>query len=303
MSFLKYKRIYLGIFLFFIVASLASLGLHGLKFGIEFTGGTIFEVRFEQERPDLPQVRQTLVGEELGPVEVQTTGDQGMIFRMKDLSAQERATVLTSLETFGEFEELRFESIGPVVGKELRDKTLILIVLSLAVIILYIAFAFSRIKEPLSSWYYGGVSLFALFLDVLVPLGVFAYLGAIYGIQVTIPVVVALLTVIGYSINNTVVVFDRIRENTVLREKDVEFDFEEVMSVSIRQTLSRQLNTAISTLLVLGAIFFFGGETLRYFALALILGISMGIYSSLFVAPTLLSYLARRRGVDTKKNI
>jgi preprotein translocase subunit SecF len=186
------------------------------------------------------------------------------------------------------------------VGKELRDKTMILIVLSLLAIILYIAFAFSRIKEPLSSWYYGGVSLAALFLDILVPLGIFAYLGSVYGVQITIPVVVALLTVIGYSINNTVVVFDRIRENTILQEKNKEFQFEEVIQESLRQTLSRQLNTAISTLLVLGAIFFFGGETMRYFALALIVGITMGIYSSLFVAPTLLAYFAQRKGVDSE---
>lgn len=295
--FLRYKRISLAVFLILIVGSAGLVASKGLEFGIEFTGGTIFELEFQEERPQIPLVREKLA--ELGySGQVQTTDEAGMIFRMRDLSAQERLEVLEGIESLAEFEEMRLESIGPVIGAELRNKTALIAALALASIVVYIAFAFSRVREPLSSWYYGGSSLIAVAHDVLVPLGVFSVLGALYGVEVTIPVVVALLTVVGYSINNTVVVFDRIRENTALREKESDFSFTEVVNESLNQTLSRQVNTALSTLLVLLAIFFFGGETMRFFSLALIVGIVAGTYSSIFAVPSLLAFFAERKSVD-----
>ena len=209
-----------------------------------------------------------------------------MLIRMKDISEETHQTVLQKLSEDNEIEERRFESIGPVIGQELKEKTKILIVIALFSIVLYIAFAFRRLQRPLKSWQYGLASLLALFHDVLIPIGVFSILGKFYGVQITIPVIAALLTVLGYSINNTVVVFDRIRENLI---RTVGGNFTETVNKSLNQTLTRCLNTSLTTLLVLLAIFFFGGVTLKYFALVLIIGITAGTYSSIFLASPLLA--------------
>lgn len=190
------------------------------------------------------------------------------------------------VQKLGEVEQRRFESIGPVIGRELRDKTKILIALSFLAIVFYIALAFRRIQRPLSSWQYGIVSLFTLFFNILIPLGIFSVLGKFYEVQITIAVIIAFLTILGYSINNTVVVFDRIRENLLKRTG---ITYEEILNQSLNQTLTRQINTSLTTLFVLGAIFLFGGETLKYFALALILGILAGTYSSIFLASPILA--------------
>ncbi|MEA3344303.1 MAG: protein translocase subunit SecF, partial [Patescibacteria group bacterium] len=176
-------------------------------------------------------------------------------------------------------------------GKELKDKTKIVVILVLLSIVLYIALAFRKVQRPLMSWQYGVVSIFALFHDILIPLGIFSVLGRVYDIEISIPVVTAFLAVLGYSVNNTVVVFDRIREN-LLRGGGA---FEDTIDKSLNQTLTRQINTSITTLFVVLAIFIFGGETLKYFALALSLGIIAGTYSSFFLAGSiLLSWFKRK---------
>ena len=191
----------------------------------------------------------------------------------------------------GLVEEIRFESIGPVIGQELKDKTKIVVVVALLSMIVYIALAFRRVQRPLRSWQYGIASVLALFHDILIPLGIFVILGKFYGIEISIPIITALLAVLGYSINNTVVVFDRIRENLLTGVET----FQEIVDISLNQTLSRQINTSLTTLFVAGAIFFLGGETLKYFALALILGICAGTYSSIFLAgPILVTWLKWR---------
>ena len=218
---------------------------------------------------------------------------------MKDISEDTHQEIVQKLNETGELEERRFESIGPTIGRELKEKTKIVIVLALLAIVLYIALAFRRIQRPVSSWQYGIASLLALFHDVLIPLGIFSVLGKFFGVQITIPVIVALLTVLGYSINNTVVVFDRIRENLLKAPyQNLVGGYEDVVNISLNQTLTRQINTALTTLFVLTAIFFLGGETLKYFALALILGIIAGTYSSIFLAsPILVSWLRWRKKI------
>jgi len=156
-------------------------------------------------------------------------------------------------------------------------------------LVLYIIFAFSKVSFPVKSWQYGVATLFILFHDVLIPVGVFSILGKFYGVQVTIPVVVALLTVLGYAINNVVVVFDRIRENLL---KKTSIPFEDTVNNAIKQTLTRQFNTSLTTLFPLMFIYLLGGETLKYFALALMIGLIAGFYSSIFLAgPILVSWL------------
>ncbi|MBL7150259.1 MAG: protein translocase subunit SecF [Candidatus Pacebacteria bacterium] len=284
-NFLKYTKVYYIFSGVLILASLVCLIIFGLKPGIDFTGGSILEVEYKQERPSNKIIREKLADIDLGKIHVQPTGEEGVILRMKDINEDTHQEVLQKLRENNEVEEKRFQAIGPAIGSELKKTTKIVIIFSLLAIVLYIAFAFRRISRPVKSWQYGIAALLALFHDVLIPLGVFSVLGKIYGIQITIPVVVALLTVLGYSINDTVVVFDRIRENLW---KITGISFEETVNKSLNQTLVRSINTSLTTLFVLVAIFFFGGETLKYFSLALIIGVFCGVYSSIFIASPLL---------------
>ncbi len=294
-NFLKYRKIYFIFSGVIIIASLASLFIFGLKPGIDFTGGSILEIEYKVERPSNQEIKESLVEIDLAEIYLQPADQKGVIIRMENISEETHQEIIRKLSQNRELAELRFESIGPVIGKELKEKTKIVVILSLLAVVLYIAFAFRKLTLPAKSWQYGIASLVALFHDVLIPLGIFSVLGKFYGIQIQIPVIVALLTVLGYSINNTVVVFDRIRENLL---KKVGVDFEETINRSLNQTLTRSLNASLTTLFVLTAIFFLGGETLKYFALALILGIIAGTYSSLFlVSPVLVSWLKWRRKI------
>lgn len=291
------------------MGSLIFIIIFGLKPGIDFTGGSISEIEYKAERPSNQEIKESLADFDLGEIYIQPTGEKGVILRMGDISENVHREIIKKLsennktgipsseETMisPKIEELRFESIGPVIGRELKEKTKIVVVLALLAIVLYIAFAFRRLSWPAKSWQYGLASLIALFHDILIPLGVFSILGKFYGFQITIPVIVAFLTVVGYSINNTVVVFDRIRENLLKKQGAT---YKETVDISLNQTLTRSFNTSFTTLLVLTALFLIGGETLKYFALALILGITAGTYSSIFLAgPILVAWLSWRKKI------
>ena len=253
-------------------------------------------MEFKTARPANQEIRESLKGFDLGEIYIQPADEKGLILRMKDISEDVHQQIIQKLKAKGELEEKRFESIGPVIGQELKEKAKLLIVISLLSIVFYIAIAFRRVQKPLSSWQYGIASLFILSHDILIPLGVFALLGKFYQVQLTIPIICAFLTIVGYAINNVVVVYDRLREN-LLRGvfRDFVLGFEEATNKAINQTLTRQLNTSLTTLFPLIAIFFLGGETLKYFALTLILGITAGTYSSIFLAiPILVSWLKWR---------
>jgi preprotein translocase subunit SecF len=284
-SFTKHRKVYFIFSGILILGSLVCLFVFGLKLGIDFTGGSILEIEYEKTRPSNQEILEKLNELGIGTVYIQPTNEKGVILRLKDIKEETHQQILEKLQE-GEvkIEERRFESIGPTIGRELKQKTKIVTVLVLLSIVLYVALAFRRIQRPLRSWQYGMTSILALFHDVLIPLGIFSILGKIYNVEISIPVITALLAVLGYSVNNTVVVFDRIRENLLKRGGL----FEEIVDKSLNQTLTRQINTALTTLFVVLAIFFFGGETLKYFALALILGIIAGTYSSIFLAGSLL---------------
>jgi len=288
-DFLRYKKLYFIFSGVLISASIVCLAIFGLNLGIDFTGGSIMELEYQGDRPSIEKVKESLESE-LGAVYVQTSGQNGLLIRMQDITEEAHQEILQILNEGYQTEELRFESIGPTIGQELKDKTKILIIVALASIVLYIAFAFRKVQRPIKSWQYGLASFIALFHDALIPMGVFSLLGKFYGVQITVPVVAALLTVLGYSINNTVVVFDRVRENLIRGEGAT---FAETVNKSINQTLTRCLNTALTTLLVLSAIFFFGGSTLKYFSLVLIIGITAGTYSSIFLANPILTRFSK----------
>ncbi len=284
-QFVKHSNWYFAFSAVLLLASVFCLFYFGLRPGIDFTGGSILEVSFQENRPDNQTVREALIDLDLGDFSVQPADETGLILRMKEISEEDHQQVLAELLEFGSLQELRFESIGPVIGQELKEKTGLVVILSLLAILLYIAAAFKKLTFPAKSWQYGLVALFTLLHDTLIPLGIFSLLGKFYQVQITIPVVVAMLTVLGYSINNTVVVFDRIRENILKRAGK---DYAETVNLAMNQTLARSINTSLTTLFVLLAIFFLGGETLKYFSLMLILGITAGTYSSFFLAGPLL---------------
>jgi len=296
--FLKYRKIYFIFSGILILAFLICLILFGFKLGIDFTGGSILEIEYKTERPSNPEIREALSNLDLGEISIQPTEEKGVILKMKDISEDVHQQIIQKLMGNSELEEKRFESIGPVIGRELKEKTKVVIALALLSIVFYIALAFKKVSRPVSSWQYALSSLVCLSHDILIPLGVLSLLGKFYNVQITIPVICALLTVVGYAINNVVVVYDRIRENLLTAPHHGFFGgFERVADISINQTLTRQINTSLTTLFPLLAIFFLGGETLKYFALTLILGITAGTYSSIFLAsPILVSWLKWRKG-------
>jgi preprotein translocase subunit SecF len=288
--FIKHRKIFYTISATLVGLSIASMVLFGLKLGIDFTGGSSLELTYKSKTPSSQEIKTALKEFDLGEVVVQKSGETGVILKMKNISEQTHQKILEKLKGLGEIKEgsENFQTIGPVIGRELKEKTKIVIFVALIAILAYIAFSFRRVSKPVPSYVYGFTSLIALAHDVIIPLGIFAILGKFYGAEITIPIITALLTVFGYSINDSVVVFDRVREN-LLKLKEPTFDL--TVEKSLNQTLTRSLNTSLTTLLVLFAIFFFGGQTLRYFSLALILGIGFGTYSSLFIAtPLLVSY-------------
>lgn len=182
-------------------------------------------------------------------------------------------------------EEKRFDSIGPVIGNELKSTAVWAIIIALIGMVLYIGWAFRKVSRPVSSFKYGIIATIALFHDLVITLGVFSVLGYLYNIEIGLPFVAALLAILGYSVNDTIVVFDRTRENLIKSGAD---DFEKVVNNSVNETLIRSLNASFTTLLVLFALFLFGGETIKYFIAALIIGIAFGTYSSIFIASPLL---------------
>ncbi|MDP2864305.1 MAG: protein translocase subunit SecF [bacterium] len=292
--FLKYKKLYYVFSGALAVGSLVCLLLFGLKFGIDFLGGSILEVDFEKIAEN-SVIQDKLKDLNLGEITLQPTGEKGVILKLKDINEETHQEILKKLGEISNIQELRFESIGPVIGKELRQKTITLIIISLAALLIYIVISFRKVAFPFSSLRFGVISIVALSFDVLILIGVFASLGNFYNVQFSIPIVTAFLTILGYTINDKVIVFDRVREN-ILRTRGI--DISSLVNRSLNEILFRSLSTGACTLLVLFFIFFLGGETLKYFALTLIIGIIVGTYSSLFLAsPLLVSWPKwRKRG-------
>jgi len=282
--FIKYSKIYYIFSGLLVIASIASILIFGLKFGIDFLGGSILEAEFKN-RPENRLIQEKLIDLNLGEIIIQPTGNNGVILRMSEINEDTHQKILLKMNEISEVQEKRFESIGPNIGKELRQKTIFLIIISLIMLLIYIAIAFRKVSRPIFSWQYGIISIIALFFDILIPIGFLALLGKLYNAQFNIPIITAFLTILGYTINDKVIIFDRVRENII---RSQEFDFETLVEQSLNQTLTRSLSTGSCTLLVLIAVFFFGGETLKYFSLILILGIIIGTYSSIFLASPLL---------------
>ena len=290
MFIIKHRKIWYAFSLLIVIASLFSILKFGLKQGIDFTGGALLEVEYSA-KPDAFAVKQKIESLSLGSVVVQPSGEKNIIVRMKDLTEEQHQKVLSAVLSVGQGKEIRFDSIGPVIGKELKKKSITAMILVIVMIVLYIAFAFRKVSQPVNSFYYGLMAVVTLIHDVTLPAGVFAVLGHYYGVEVDTLFVTALLTVLGFSVHDTIVVFDRIREN--LRNNGNKNNFETVVGASVSQTVSRSINTSLTVILVLLAIFFLGGESTKYFSLALLIGVAIGTYSSIFLASPLLVTLQK----------
>lgn len=294
MFIIKYKNIFLGIVGIIMIVAIGAIAMHGLKFGIDFTGGTLVEVNYPDGRPDTEALKGMLEAAGFTPALIQPSGETGVIVRTRSVTEQERATisaVLSNTQTgaSGEkynLEEKRFDSIGPIIGAELRSKSYWAIGSVILLIVLYITFAFRKVSKPVASWKYGFIAVLTLVHDVIVPAGFFAIYSKFTGAEVDILFVTALLAILGFSIHDTIVVFDRIREN--LHVANTKESFEITVGRSLSQTFTRSINTSFTVVLTLLALIFVGGESTVVFALVLLVGIVAGTYSSIFVASPLL---------------
>ncbi|KKQ81293.1 MAG: Protein translocase subunit SecF, partial [Candidatus Daviesbacteria bacterium GW2011_GWF2_38_7] len=279
MNLMKYKTWYFVFSMLIILPGLYFLVTSGLKAGIDFTGGALLEYRFEKSinSSDL-KTQISSQGIEVG--QITPSSDNVYIIRTKPIEQVKINTLKSALnEKFGAVEERRVEFVGPVIGNELRQKAFIATALASIVIVLYLAFSFRKVPRPMSSWRFGIAAVIALIHDILVVVGAFAILGKFLNVEIDTLFVTALLTVIGFSVHDTIVVFDRIRENLT---KMTSKKFIDVANLSVIQTLGRSLNTSLTVVFVLLAMLLFGGETIRWFVVALLIGIISGTYSSIF---------------------
>jgi preprotein translocase subunit SecF len=287
MDIIRYRTIYFIFSGILILASITSLAVWGLRFGIDFTGGSLMEIQYTSKVPSQQEIKDKLAPLDLGEISVQPAGEDSVILRLKDIDETTHQSLLSAL---GNVEEKRFESVGPVIGEELKNRAYLAIGLAILMIMIYIAWAFRKVSRPVPSWQYGLATVAALTHDVFIPAGFFAVLGHYKGVEIGLLFITALLTVLGFSVHDTIVVFDRIRENL---RRGIGDSFRDTINLSINQTLTRSINTSLTVLLTLAAIYFFGGETVKYFALALIVGIIFGTYSSIFIASPLLLVFER----------
>lgn len=270
------------------VGSLILLSFWGLKFGIDFKGGTLMEVQFTIDpAPEVKQVEENLSPLGLKSLTIQPTDNKGMLLRY--LASDENANnqvleKLTALDK--DVKQLRTDFIGASVSEQIKKNAFSGTLLSLIGIALYIAWAFRRVSGTVTSWEYGLGAIIALAHDIIIVIGLFVVLGYYYDIEVGVPFIAALLTILGYSVNDTIVVYDRIREN-LLRSVRKE-NFESTVNYSINETLGRSVNTSLTVIITLIAIVIFGGDSIRYFGVALLAGVVFGTYSSVYIASALL---------------
>jgi len=290
---MRFKAWYFVFSLLIILPGLYFLFTSGLKLGIDFTGGALLEYSFEKSI-NLDELNKQVSSQGIEIGQLIPSENNTYIIRTKPLE-QERINDLKSFLNgkFGNVTERRVEFVGPVVGSELRQKAIIAVALASIMIVLYIAFSFRRIPRPASSWRFGIAAVVALIHDILLVVGVFAILGKFLSVEVDTLFVTAILTVIGFSVHDTIVVFDRIRENLT---KHIGRKFIDVANLSVIQTLGRSLNTSLTVVFVLLSMFLFGGETIRWFVVALLVGIISGTYSSIFNATALLVWWEEKLG-------
>lgn len=278
--------------------SIFALVFWGFKFGIDFKGGSLLFGEFKTEMVSKEAISEVLNEFQLGDFVVQPAEDKAVLLRFKEVDEETHQRILQKLNekavsqnAENGFTQKSFETVGSSISSDLRSKAVKATVLVLAVIVVFIAFAFRKVSYPLASWKYGVATLIALFHDVIIPLGVFSYLGHFYDIEISSAFIAAILMVLGYSVHDSIIVFDRVRENLM---KKAGKDFEDTINISVNQTFTRSINTSMTSLIALLSMYIFGGDSIKYFALALFIGVLAGTYSSIFIGSTLLVTMEKR---------
>ena len=298
MNLIKYRYIFFFISTVLTIVSIAAVFIYGLKPGIDFTGGTLWQIKLTntdlaQTNADINEKIKNVFENELNVKNATVypeSESQSYLIKLGHISEEEHQNYLATLNIkFGAIEELRYETIGPTIGKELKNKAIWAIIFVLLGISLYVAYAFRKVSYPVKSWKYGIITLITLFHDVIVSVGALALLGWKFGVELDTKFIVALLVIIGFSVHDTIVVFDRIRENLLLDSGRK--DLKEIINDSVRQTFVRSVNTSLTLVLTLLALFFYGPLSLKYFVLLIMTGTIIGTYSSIFIAsPSLLFF-------------
>ncbi len=286
-NFVKHKNIFFIISALLIIPGIISLFTNGLRLGIDFTGGSLFEIqsdKFNLSTKD--DVQQIIKAQNVEVSSIAQSSDNSYIVRTKSMSQSVNDKVIEKLnKKYQKVTQTRFETVGPTIGQELTKKAVIALFTVSTFIVIYIAWSFRKVPRPASSWRFGITAIAALLHDALFVVGVFSILGWLFHVEIDSLFVTALLTVIGFSVHDTIVVYDRIRENLI---KGKGANFAEAVNLSIWETLARSLNTSFTVIIVLTALLLFGGETIRWFVFALLIGIISGTYSSIFNAAQLL---------------
>src|SRR3989344_260945 len=286
----KYRKIFYIFSGVTIILSYLLMIFWGFNIGTDFKGGSIIEIKYFQNI-DKATIENSIKSLSVGDVSVRSTDDNNFIIRVRDLSASEQEAIKGILKIDGsyDYEIDRFSSVGPVIGEELKDKAIIAIIAIIIITIIFVAYAFKNISKPVSSWVYGFVDILALAHDITIPAGFAVVLGRFSGMEVDALFITALLSLLGYSINDTIVIFDKIRENLKHnKDTNIHEEFSKTVGKSLSQTYGRSINTSVTTFLVLVSLYLLGGASIKLFILTLIIGTIFGAYSSIFLAAPLL---------------
>lgn len=297
MSLLKPAKFFLGLSCALVITSVVLMVVPGPKLSIDFTGGTLVELKLPEEatKEDVQASIATFETDpELGNVAISITKSQSVLMRMRDISNDEHIALLKHLRgDLGQIQEQQFTTIGPTVGASLKRRSFWALGIAAVAIVLYIAIAFRKIPRKLSPWRFGLIAVITLLHDVCITMGVFIIVSHVTTFEFDTLFITALLTILGYSVNDTIVIFDRIRDN--LQDQGRKEDFATVADRSLSQSITRSINTSVSTLIMLCCLFILGSESIRWFVLTLIVGALIGTYSSLFLATPLLVYWKKKQ--------
>jgi preprotein translocase subunit SecF len=290
----KYSYIFSGII---IVTAIVGILLFGLRPGMDFLGGSLLELNISANKITSEQANEVLKSFEVNDAVITSVGEAGLLIRTKEISEEKHQQIIIKIkESFSGIEETRFESLGPAIGQELKNKAISGLIFVILGIALYLTWAFRKVSKPMSSWKYGVVTILALSHDVIIPTGLFAYLGHFLGWEIDSTFITALLVILGFSVHDTIVVLDRIRERL---RSHANLSFPEIINQSINETMIRSINTSLTLVLVLTALLVFGPVSLHVFVLTLLIGTVFGTYSSIFIASPLLldwhNWMERRR--------
>lgn len=298
MQIVKHRKIFFFISALLVLGSIAAPLVYGFRISTDFLGGSILEVSYANpgEVPTLEAAKAELTPLGLGEYSLRPSGDSGYVFRSRELSEIEKTSVENALSQNGTLttKTERFNSVGPIVGESLKNKSYVAIGVVIFFIVLFITFAFRKVSKPVASWKYGLATVIALVHDVIVPTGIYIIFGKFFGAEIDLLFITALLAILGYSVHDTIVVFDRVREN--LRnnqESRVTESFEETVGKSVTQTMARSINTSLTLFITLLALYVIGSDATQNFVFTLLVGVVAGTYSSIFLASPLLVTLEK----------